>query len=134
MASARLTPVSSDHKSTASRNSSVNLAGIVSSYRRPGGLPILFLFLCSLLCCACMPFRVHYSHDQGKGDTEMATKTRIVLPDGNGKDYETVLQHRVGDPVTWENSASHPGWRDGFNGYVVYDRHVRGDTVYLLIH
>jgi hypothetical protein len=62
-----------------------------------------------------------------------ATRSRIVLPDGNGKDYDTVLQHRVGDPVTFENSASRPGWRDGFNGYTVYRRFVERDTVFLLV-
>ncbi len=64
---------------------------------------------------------------------EDAKKTRIVLPDGNGKDYDTVLQHRVGDPVTWENTASRPGRGDGFNGYVVVDRRVERDTVFLFL-
>jgi hypothetical protein len=63
----------------------------------------------------------------------MATKTRIVLPDGNGKTYDTVLQHRIGDPITFENSASRPGWRDGFNGYHVAERFVERDTVFLIL-
>ena len=64
---------------------------------------------------------------------QAARKARIVLPDGNGKTYQMVLQHRIGDPVTWENTASQAGLKDGFNGYTVYSRMVEGDTVYLFI-
>lgn len=63
-----------------------------------------------------------------------AIKTRIVLPDGNSRTYDTVLQHRVGDPVTYNNSRDDgTPWFHGFNGYTVYDRHVDGDTVFLLV-
>jgi hypothetical protein len=60
-------------------------------------------------------------------DRSHVTKTRVVLPDGTGRDYDYRLEHHVGDRLTPDTTDGH------FDGLVVFDRWWDEDTMHLLV-
>ena len=53
-------------------------------------------------------------------------KSRIVFPDGNQKEFNSVLPHREGDPLTYENTNGE------VEGYTVQRRLLINDKVFIL--